>query len=40
MGDAITRINYYKAEAEGKTWYFTFWFTKDGKVAYLLFYQG
>jgi D-alanyl-D-alanine carboxypeptidase len=40
MGEPITRISYYKAEAEGKPWYFTFWLTKEGKVAYLLFYPG
>jgi hypothetical protein len=40
MGEPITRMSYYKAEAEGKTWYFTFWLTKPGKVAYLLFHSG
>jgi hypothetical protein len=37
MGDAITRICYYKAEVGQKIYYFTFWLTKEGKVAYLRF---
>src|SRR6266446_10858309 len=40
MGKPIARISYYKVEAEGKTWYFTFWLSKEGEVAYLLFYPG
>ena len=38
MGTPTSRISYYKAEAEGKTWYFTFWLSKEGKVVDLLFY--
>jgi CubicO group peptidase (beta-lactamase class C family) len=37
--EPITRINYYKGELEGKPYYFTFWLTKDGKVAHLRFSQ-
>src|SRR5215510_927643 len=35
MGEAISRICYYKAEVGGqKIYYFTFWLTKEGRVAY------
>jgi CubicO group peptidase (beta-lactamase class C family) len=37
LGEPVARIAYYKSELEGKTFYFTFWLTKDGKVAYLRF---
>ena len=37
MSEPITRISYYKGELEGKTFFFTFWLTKEGKVAYLSF---
>jgi len=37
MGEPVARIAYYKGELDGKTFYFTFWLTKDGKVAHLRF---
>src|SRR5256714_4019581 len=37
MGELVARIVYYKGELEGKTFHFTFWLTKEGKVAYLRF---
>jgi hypothetical protein len=37
MGEPISRIRYYKAELGQKIYYFTFWLTKEGKVAYLRF---
>jgi CubicO group peptidase (beta-lactamase class C family) len=37
MGEPITRICYYKAELGEKIYYFTFWLTKEGKVANLRF---
>jgi hypothetical protein len=37
MGEPIARICYYKAELGQKVYYFTFWLTKEGKVAQLRF---
>ncbi len=37
MGEPIARICYYKAELGQKVYYFTFWITKEGKVAHLRF---
>jgi CubicO group peptidase (beta-lactamase class C family) len=37
MGESVARIAYYKSELDDKTFYFTFWLTKEGKVAYLRF---
>jgi CubicO group peptidase (beta-lactamase class C family) len=39
LGEPVARIGYYKGELEGKTFYFTFWLTKEGKVAHLRFSQ-
>jgi D-alanyl-D-alanine carboxypeptidase len=36
-GEPIERICYYKAELGQKVYYFTFWLTKEGKVAHLRF---
>lgn len=35
MGESITRICYYKGELDQTTFNFTFWITKEGKVAHL-----
>ena len=40
LGETISRIVYYKGELESKTFYFTFWLTKEGQVAYLRFYSA
>jgi hypothetical protein len=37
MGEPIARICYYKAELGQKVHYFSFWLTKEGKVAHLRF---
>ena len=37
MGEPVARIAYYQGELDGRTFYFTFWLTKEGKVAYLNF---
>ena len=37
LGEPVSRIRYYKAELAEKIYYFTFWLTKEGKVAYLRF---
>lgn len=37
MGEPIASICYYKAEFGQKVYYFTFWLTKEGKVAHLRF---
>ena len=37
IGEPVARIGYYKGELEGKIFYFTFWLTREGKVAYLRF---
>jgi D-alanyl-D-alanine carboxypeptidase len=37
IGEPVVRIGYYKGELEGKTFFFTFWLTREGKVAYLRF---
>lgn len=37
IGEPVARIAYYKAELEGKTFHFTFWLTREDKVAYLRF---
>lgn len=37
MGEPVARISYYQGEMEGRTFYFTFWLTKEGKIAYLRF---
>jgi hypothetical protein len=38
MGEPIARICYYKGELGQRVFYFTFWLTKEGKVAHLRFY--
>jgi D-alanyl-D-alanine carboxypeptidase len=40
LGEAVVRIAYYKGELESKPYYFTFWLTPEGKVAYLRFYAA
>jgi CubicO group peptidase (beta-lactamase class C family) len=40
IGEAVARMVYYKGELEGKTFYFTFWLTMEGKVAHLRFYSA
>jgi CubicO group peptidase (beta-lactamase class C family) len=37
ISEPITRICYYKGELGQKIYYFTFWLTKEGKVAHLRF---
>ncbi len=37
ISEPISRICYYKGEADQRTFYFTFWLTKEGKVAHLRF---
>ncbi|MGA2148246.1 MAG: hypothetical protein ABSH49_25135 [Bryobacteraceae bacterium] len=37
LSQPVSRICHYRADAEGKTFYFTFWLTGEGKVAYLSF---
>lgn len=37
MGEPVVRICYYQGELENKTFHFTFWMTREGKVAYLRF---
>jgi CubicO group peptidase (beta-lactamase class C family) len=37
MGEPVARIAYYKGEMNSKTFYFTFWLTKDREVAHLRF---
>lgn len=37
MGEPIARICYYRGELDGKTFGFTFWLTREGKVAHLRF---
>lgn len=37
MGRPVTRIYYYKGKLGGKIVYFTFWITREGKVAHLRF---
>jgi len=38
LSQPVSRICYYRGEVAGKTFYFTFWLTAEGKVAYLNFY--
>ena len=38
LSQPVSRICYYRGDAAGKTFYFTFWLTGEGKVAYLNFY--
>ena len=38
LGEPVSRIIYYKADLDGKTFYFTFLLNDEGKVAYLRFY--
>src|SRR5262249_36892808 len=37
ISEPISRICYYKSEIDQRTYYFTFWLTKEGKVAHLRF---
>jgi CubicO group peptidase (beta-lactamase class C family) len=38
LSEPVSRICYYRGDAGGKTLFFTFWLTGEGKVAYLSFY--
>jgi D-alanyl-D-alanine carboxypeptidase len=38
LSQPVSRICYYRGDVAGKTFYFTFWLTGEGKVAYLNFY--
>jgi hypothetical protein len=38
INEPISRIRYYKGELGQRVHYFTFWLTKEGKVAHLRFY--
>ncbi len=40
LSQPVRRIGYYRADVEGKRFYFTFWLTGEGKVAYLTFYPA
>lgn len=40
LGETVARIAYYKGELESKPYYFTFWLTPEGKIAYLRFYAA
>ena len=40
LGDTVARIGYYQGKLDGRSYYFTFWLTQEGKVAYLQFYAA